>query len=72
MAMKIKMDGTGDDKRVPPEVMDLLLRLAQHRDLCDECGPAFKAHATPDRYCATGRQILAELWQHPSVSYEPD
>jgi len=63
MALKIKLDG----EKVPPEVMDLLIRFAQHRDLCDECLAATKSGS--GRYCPTGAEMFRELLKHPSVQY---
>ena len=68
MAIAIK---TGKDGRVPPEVMDLLIRFAEHRDLCSECTRAMKVQ---DRngFCATGHSILFQLSSDPSVKEVPE
>lgn len=51
--------------RVPPVVMDLLMRFAGHRDLCDECGRKFATGAGD--YCSTGRSLMLELLDQPEV-----
>lgn len=62
----IKDPETGEDC-VPPNVMDLLRRLAAHRDICDECGPAW--HNKTGAYCATGQEMLNDLLADPNVEY---
>lgn len=53
--------------RVPKEVMRLLLDFARHRDLCDECGPAWRNKT--GRYCATGQSLVDELLSQPEVKF---
>lgn len=66
--LKIKLDKDPDtgEERVPPECMRLLMEFAQHRDVCDECGPAWKKKT--GIYCRTGQCLLDDLFSQPEVT----
>jgi hypothetical protein len=52
--------------KVPESCMKLLIDLAGHRDVCDQC---FKAYANKTaNWCVTGFMILEELGKQPEVS----
>lgn len=73
MGAKIKTTTIDGEIRVPPEVMDLLSRFAQHRDLCSQCERAVKIpHPDTDGYCATGAALMQELFENPFVEFVPD
>ena len=66
MGIKVKTRLIDGQQRVDPDVMEMLNRYVQHRDICDECAAAWKANVlTP---CKTGFLILEELGKHPDVS----
>lgn len=67
MALKIK---PGKDGRVNPELMDLLVRLAQHRDLCSQCLAAM--NQATGTYCTTGAEFIKEIAKHPDAEFTPD
>lgn len=69
MGIRIKLVSVNGQKRVPEDVMDLLLRFAGHRDFCDKCKIAQRKKT--NHYCHIGFQILSELSQQPGVeAYE--
>lgn len=65
-----EQDPATGETRVPPVVMDILMRFAGHRNLCDDCHKKF-ANGAGD-YCATGRALLLELLDQPEVEAVPN
>lgn len=68
-SLKIALVEIDGEKRVPPIVMDLLLRIAEHRDICDDCGKAWKT-GDGRLICATGAEMHRELMEQPEVTLE--
>lgn len=67
LKIKTTKDLAGND-RVPPEVMRLLMALADHRNLCSQCMTYMKFNQGD--YCATGRELVLELQKQPEVTFE--
>lgn len=63
--IKIKLVEIDGEMRVPPEVMDLLMRFAGHRDFCDQCKAAFESGTAA--YCHIGMEIMRTLADQPEV-----
>jgi hypothetical protein len=70
MALRVKMIEVDGEKRVPPEVMDLLQRLAHHKEYCKICEASMKSGS--GIYCAIGREIIHSLARCPEVEFVPD
>jgi hypothetical protein len=70
MALKIKMVEIDGEKRVPPEVMDLLKRMQDHRSFCDQC-QKYMTERIGD-YCSIGREIILKLEEQPEVEFTFD
>lgn len=71
MGLKIKTETDAQGiVHVPPDAMDLLVRFAQHRDLCDECLQAVTNQS--GTYCPTGASLFNQLLELPSVEYVRD
>jgi hypothetical protein len=45
--------------------MRILIELAEHRDICDECGEAHRTQS--GKWCPTGIAYLKELAEQPEV-----
>lgn len=70
MAIKVKMVEIDGKKRVPPEIMDLLLRLGQHKEYCERCTKAVDM-ASGD-YCHIGTDLILKLEADPNVQFIPE
>lgn len=71
MGLKIKMVSIHGEQRVPPEVMDLLLRLAQHRQFCPQCERMMKGPPHDSNYCGIGRELVLKLADQPEIEFIP-
>lgn len=66
MPIKIKLEERDGQMRVNADTMDLLIRLGEHKDLCEQCANAI---ATGRGICCpTGHDLLLELGKRPDVS----
>jgi hypothetical protein len=66
--LKIKLVEIDGMQHVPPECMRLLVEMARHRDLCDQCKAVFDGKG--GNYCATGDALLTELLKQPEVTWQ--
>jgi hypothetical protein len=66
--IKIRLiEGPDGEMRVPPEVMDILICFAGHRDFCPQCKAAYDTQR-PNGYCSIGFEILRRLAEQPEVT----
>lgn len=70
MALKCKLVEIDGEQRVPPEVMDLLLRMGDHRKFCDQCEKAMSSGT--GSYCHIGKEIVLKLAEQPEVEFTKD
>lgn len=65
--VKIRCVEINGEKCVPPECMRLLMEMAEHRDLCDQCQTGWETKS--GNYCVTGKGLLEDLLSQPQVSW---
>ena len=70
MALKIRTVTINGEDRVAPETMELLKRVADHRDFCGQCEQAMKSGT--GNYCKVGAEIILELNERPDVEFVPE
>jgi hypothetical protein len=68
MGLKVKTTEINGEQRIDPDTMDLLMRLAGHRDLCSECESSMKTGS--GKYCTTGRELIMELATRPDCEFD--
>lgn len=65
--LNIALQETDGVRHVHPDTMQLLLDIAAHADVCDDCDKARKL--VDSRYhCTTGRLLMEELCARPDVT----
>lgn len=70
MAIKVAPILINGEYRVDPDTMDLLIRLAHHREFCEACTRWVEKQQ--GNYCPIGSQIIFDLEARPDVQFVPE
>ena len=72
MGIEIRTTNREGQHTLNPEVMEILVEFAEHREWCEQCNAHTTKTHSQGSYCPLGNDIIEKLFQHPDVKYFKD